>query len=439
MIRAFPLDYVRQTIKQTLEFEHIANPNKYFGGDDQVNLFSFYEQLAKEDEINRYTDLYRDLVDQQNRTDIIANGTIVCPENPTFTNINQCTIVPMTFTGAFRVKLGDRDMMIDTINNLIHKLKGRKADIAQLDNGKLFMVGTMANNSIGAPLIQNGDFIGSIDSTGNVDNQVEELLLALRNNYGIEPAPITTDATRYYYVNDTYDNKLKVVYYEDLGQGATSYELIINEDSFSDVIFPPAHSSYEKWKLSISFESIRIDTPTTLNASEYCVISFGGSATLVNASVKLGNDLTKLMVQKKKIMAKTPIEFSNPTKYWLEPLEMPSGNNANTQINQLVSNKFVSNTHSDSIVGTLQYSFICDESIPLIEQWYNYGRYCVSGITENDITPNLIYTIKEYYSTWGVIKVKEVLGKIVESIDIENTEGDVLTLSLTMQVQGEDN
>lgn len=438
MERAFPLDYVRQIIEQTLEFEHIANPKKYFGGKDQVNLFSFYEQLAKEDEINRYTDLYRDLVDQQNKTSIIANGTIVCPENPTFTNINQCTIVPMTFTGTFRVKLGDRDEMIDTINNLIYKLKGRKVDIAQLDNGKLFMVGTIANNSVGSPLVRVGDYIGTINSTENVDTQVSNIMNGLRTNYGIN-IDTPTNQTLYYYVHDSYDNKLKVVYYEDLGQGATSYELIVNEDSFSDVIFPPTHSSYEKWKVSISFESIRIDTPTILNASEYCVISFGGSATLVNSSVKLGNDLTKLMVQKNKILAKTPIEFTNATKYWLEPLEMPSGNNANTQINQLISNKFISNTHTDSIIGTLQYSFICDENIPLLEQWYNYGRYGISGITESDITPNLIYTIQEYYCSWGVVKVKEVLGKIVESIDIENTEGDVLTLSLTMQIQGENN
>ena len=43
---------------------------------------------------------------------------------------------------------------------------------------------------------------------------------------------------------------------------------------------------------------------------------------------------------------------------FLEPLEMPSGSNANTQISQLVSNRFISNSHTDAIALTLQYTFV---------------------------------------------------------------------------------
>ena len=88
-MRSFPIDFVRQVIEQTLLEEKIKEPNKYFGGDSQVKLFSFYEQLQKDDEVNRYVEIYRDLTEQQNRTGLIMNGTIIAPENPTITNVNQ--------------------------------------------------------------------------------------------------------------------------------------------------------------------------------------------------------------------------------------------------------------------------------------------------------------------------------------------------------------
>ena len=122
-MRSFPIDCCRQVIEQTLLEEKIKEPNKYFGGDSQVKLFSFYEQLQKDDEVNRYVEIYRDLTEQQNRTGLIMNGTIIAPENPTITNVNQCLIIPMSFTCNFRVKLKDRDMALDTINNLIGVLK----------------------------------------------------------------------------------------------------------------------------------------------------------------------------------------------------------------------------------------------------------------------------------------------------------------------------
>ena len=98
------IDYVRQILEQTLEQEHDKYPNKYFGGENQVKLFSFYEQLQEEYEVNRYRELYRDLVDQQNRTCLVMNGTIVAPENPQIMNTHNHLIIPMTFTTMFRYR-----------------------------------------------------------------------------------------------------------------------------------------------------------------------------------------------------------------------------------------------------------------------------------------------------------------------------------------------
>lgn len=212
-------------------------------------------------------------------------------------------------------------------------------------------------------------------------------------------------------------------------------ELIHNDGTYDDFVFPPEHNSFEQYKLSLSFDSLRCDDPRTLNADEYCEISFGGSATIVSNGVKLGNDLIKIAVTKYGISGKTP--FINPDTYYLEPLEMPSGNNANTKINQLVSNNFVSNTHTDAIALTLQYSFIADESIEILDQWFEYGRYGTQGLTKDDISPNTIYNVREIWSSWGVYKNRDIKTKLVESIDIENTESDSLTLGITMQIQGD--
>ena len=53
------------------------------------------------------------------------------------------------------------------------------------------------------------------------------------------------------------------------------------EDDGGDypILFPPEHEGFEKYKLSLSFDSIKCNQPRTLNGDEYCDISFGGSAT----------------------------------------------------------------------------------------------------------------------------------------------------------------
>ena len=163
MGKAFYLDFVRQIIYQTLLEEKIKNPTKYIGGKNEVSLLSFYEQLVQQDDVDRFTEIYKDLIDQQNRTGLIANGVIVSPENPTITNLNQCTIVPLSFTATFRCTLEDRDLVLESLNHAIELLKGRKRDIAEFDNGKLFQVGTFGNNVNGMPLLQSGDFLGVKD------------------------------------------------------------------------------------------------------------------------------------------------------------------------------------------------------------------------------------------------------------------------------------
>ena len=435
MTKTFPIDFVRQIIEQTLFEEHNANPSKYFGGKNQVNLFSFYEQLQKEDEVNRYVEIYRDLSEQQNRTGLIMNGTIIAPENPTITNLYQCLIIPMTFTCSFRVKLENRDTALKTINNLIKILKGRKRDVAELDTGELFVVGTIGESSDGAPQVVNGDYVLKLLRPAGLIPSFDSQIKTKLNTLAAEPYAIpSTNATQIYCEYASQIIPFKLV--------NGDWTMVESQDDI-DILMPPEHSSFTKYKVSLSFDSIRCDEPRNLNNAEYCVISFGGSATLVNDSVKLGNDLVKLSITRSKILASPQNVTFNEQAYWLEPLELPNSNSADTQVNQLISNNFVNNTHTDSISISMQYTFIYDDSIWLLDKLFEYSRYGIQGTELNSyvdgITPNTIYALKEIWSIWGNVKAYKFNTKVVESIDIENTESDTLTITIPMQLQGDNN
>ena len=461
MIRTFPIEFIRQALVQTLFEEKQKNPN-FFGGDNEIQLTSLYEQLKSQGEVDRFTERFRDLTDQQNRMNLIANGMLLAPENPSITNLYSSTIIPMSFNCFFRVQLANRDPMIETINNLIETLKGRKVDIAQLETKDEFnrtiyvpfCVGTIGeelddNNEIA---LVNGMFLG-IYQTGtylnpiNFSNSVNSLITNLRNK-GIDVDNL--EVGQWFYVQrNANDGDLKVAYladkqYDDvLQRWEYSWQKLDDDSEHEDILFPPEHSSAERFKLSMSFDSVRSDTPRTITGDDYCELSFSGSATLVNSGVALGNDLIRIGFKKYGIRGagsgSADVVFNNPTRTWLEPLEMPSGSNANTNPVQLLTNKMVNNTHTDGLSLTLQYTFIADKNVPLIKQWFNYARYGTQGITESDISPNLVYEIEEIICEWGEYEINTVKAKVVENIDIENTESDTLTLSLTFQIQGVNN
>ena len=183
--------------------------------------------------------------------------------------------------------LSNRDQAIETLNNLINELKGRKVDIAQLDcvdeNGNKystpFIVGTIGQND-GAPQIKVGDYLGDIPFSYVRDRLIYFETIDL---YDGDVLPVEGE---WYYIGDPETHLLSVVYYN-----GEDWQLLENDGTHKDIIFPPEHTSFEKYKLSFSFDAIRCDEPRNLNGEEYCELSFGGSATLVNTGVKLGNDL----------------------------------------------------------------------------------------------------------------------------------------------------
>ena len=425
-MKTLSIDFVRQALEQTLEIEHLKNPN-YFGGVNQVNLMSFYEQLLEEYEVNRYKEVYKDLVKQQNRTGLIMNGTIVAPETPQIMNLNSALIVPMTFNVSFRVKLKDRDNAIDTIDHLMKILRGRKRDIACFDDGKLFMVGTIANNVLGVPECKDGDFIGVISNLENIDTKIKSQLNSIRTIIGVSS---TINGSFYYF--ESSGKLYKTIYDSD------------NDTWSIDESFKYHAKSFEKYKVSISFDSNKIDEPKTLDGEEYCTILFSGSATVCGANVELGNDLTKVGIAKSKVKADVTMNCDGVIHY-LEPLEMPNSLGISGEISQLVSNNFIQNKHNDGINPAFNYSFVLDRSESLINEWFKYCRYGIQGTPAstgtthylNGVSPNMIYKIYEIWSSWGNIEVFDFYAKATENVDIENTESDALTIKLTFELQKE--
>ena len=206
---------------------------------------------------------FRDLTEQQNRSGLIANGILMSPENPTITNLYTSMIIPMSWACSLRVKLSDRDLMLETINALIDELKGSKVDIAELkcrdDQGRAiyvpFAVGTIGHD-LGTPTIKCGDYIGDFDSETPTNAQIDYRLSTYVNK-GITNALETND---YVYFKGV--NKLKVLQ-QGYNQQTLGYEVLSSSDQA--IIFPPEHESFEKYILSLSFEGLRCDTPRTLN------------------------------------------------------------------------------------------------------------------------------------------------------------------------------
>lgn len=443
MEHTFAIDYVRQVIVQTLKQNCIDSNERLIGNENDVSLVSFYEHLATNEEVDRFVRTISDLTKQENRLSLILNGVIASPTSNNIVNLNKYTIIPLEFNVGFRCTLPDRDIALESLYEMVKVLKGRKRDVAVFDNGKVFVVGTIANNSIGSPALKNGDFIGKFVSAA-ANSQINSIRTNLANMGLTVPTATLGD---YYYFEDFWSGKLCVAVYKTVvdENDIESNEWVLTEDdhtSYPHIIFPPEHNSFVKKQVSLSFEAMSVGEPRIINGRDYIDISFGGSATVADYGVRMGNQLTKVGVKRKTLkLPSTDITFSD-TYTWLEPLELPSGGNLNTIPNQLMSNKFLVNSHTDALTPTNQYTFVIDNS-SLLDYWFKMGRY---GITANitsasvaGVSPNIIYDVVDIWSAWGNVEWINYKGKLYGDIEQENTEGDILTLSISMQVQGENN
>ena len=416
MIKTMQIDFLREIFVK--EFKSNNGNNEYLD-DIDISLFTFYEHLTSDDEVNRYVERYRDLIDQQNKANTVAFGVLSMANAPTITNLRTMFISPFEWNCTIRTTMGNRDKLIATIYKMVENLKGRKCDVAQFNNGKVLKVGTITDT------IKDYDYIGEYTSSGTLTTDINNLIASYFTNYGIQAQ---TD--------------LKYVYAETNGK-IYLFKLENNEWYLNEV---EEHDSFEKYKMSLSFDDIVVNQPYNLNASEYCEITFSGSATLCSKSNRLGNDLVKVFIAKDRVKyddnSNNDYLFrvnNNIVYHEVEPLDMPNNLNINKVDYQLRSSMFLQESHNDSISASLTYQMALDLSNELIAQWFKYARYGElnmngSNLQYTSMTPNIIYKIKELWSSWGDIELHILNAKVVEDIKIENTESDTMTISLNFQV-----
>ena len=433
-LKTFPIDYVRSA----LEFAFFKNrDNADYFNDEDIKLFTFYEHLASDEEVNRYVEKYQDLVEQQNKQQLLGSGILSATTSTSLINNKQVFISPFEWTCTIRCTLGNRDKMLSTLYKAIEELRGRKTDIACFDNGKLQAVGTIGNANDN--LVHDYDFIGSFNDDIITDNMIYSRLEDIWEYLEIG---ISVDKTKDLKVFLEHKGVLECWLVHSNGTDFTTCDKIDN------LLFD--HDSFEKMKLSLSFTDMKATDPYLLNDEEYFEISFSGGATLTTKNVMLGNDLVKVRIAKNKIITGNSTEFSFKVSdalvfYTLDPQEKASGNSAGTIENKLKSNFFKTNTHTDSIVVSKQYTFIYNTEVELLNQWYDYASYGISNLgtggalQQTSMTPNVIYTVREITNTWYTFKVKEFITRIVDDIEVNPTDSDVVTISLTMQIQGENN
>ena len=424
MIKTMQIDFLRAVFQWHL-FLNREDTN-YFN-DNDIKLFSFYESLVNEEEVARYVDTYQKLVEQQDLESYIGLGVLAMTQSPTITNLKTMFISPFEWSTSIRCKLANRDKVLATIYKFIDELKGMKEDVALLDNGKIVPVGTVYRYGDSGTNIYlaDYDYIGDITSYESASVGITTLIASLNTKVGIT------------------SNNLHYVYVEKSGK-LYLYEYDSQHSIWVDTELVPDHESFEKYKLDFAFDNMRATQPFELDGNKYCEIAFGGSCTLTDEYAKLGNDLVRVFLRKKEVVLNdsTPQTFSR-AKEEVEPMECPSGNNPNLIITQVRSNHLHTKSHTDSVSTNLTYTFAYDKSIKILHELFLYGRYGINNFgeggvfQESTITPNIIYEITEIFSSWGTVEVITQSVKLNESVDIENTESDVMTIKLPFQKQGD--
>lgn len=430
-MKTFQIDFVRAVLHNEICRANAENPTRYFGGED-ISILSFYEELLDPQQVDRFVKTYNQLISQSNKEQRIGAGIVSTNETPTITNLRDSYSSPFEWTCKISTALANRDKMIDTLNHVIKAKKGRKVDIAVIhfENKELLLpVETFEQD------FENGVFIGQVStfSSANISAKINSLLAQLMG------ATYTPNNGDFLYFENGTNALCKCVYDETRG-----WEL---DNDF----FP--NNTFEKFKVDMSFDAIEVRQPYTLNATEHCDFILSGSATLVNEAIRLGNDLVRIYIAKDKIITSESgsADFlfrdgsGNKIYYDVEPMEMPSNLGTSTIANNLRSNFFLEKSHTEKVKSAIQYTFIMDFAIDLLVQWFNYARYYEtnlgvnSAIQNSSITPNIIYEVVEIFNSWGKIDKHTFKTKIVDEISVDNTESDIMTIAVPMQLQGDNN
>jgi hypothetical protein len=380
--------------------------------DNTIFLASFYEQIQDEQQIERYVETIKELLALQNREKSESNykamGIIAQSGNAEIINIKQNYISPLEYQARFDIELTDRDYVLGKLKTLINDLRGRKFDIVALQSGtiKTFNAPTI-NTGTGKPNLFSGMFV---DTGGNTPTGATPTAFGdyVRTTYTSNASTTYTlffisvgrlySRTFSYVVNLT----VPVTYTYTWG---TSTDLGLIENTY---------------KLSLSFDGIQSQEPYINNGVDRVFLFFGGSATVVESKVSLGNDIVLNTIQ---------VGKNTGTIYTVEPTEIPASLSVSDDTFQTYANGYRTQDRNLAIGNKMAYSFIYDNTNALYNDLYTYSRFGTNASTY----AQQIFTIKEYRYAFGVLTTNTFYAKLGD-VATSNTNGDVMTISVNLKV-----
>jgi hypothetical protein len=384
--------------------------------DQSIFLASFYEQIQDEQQIERYVETIKELISLQNReqdsSGYKAMGIISQNGNADILNIRQNYIAPLEFNVRFDIEVNDRDYVLTKIRTLIDDLRGRKFDIIQLTNGSyVFPAMPTIDTTTDKMIVNQTNFLPQVNWT------------LFTPSTSIDPTNPTNDATL---ISDivakhVIPNTMNWTFYFIHNNKLWTRRITrTGESSFTLTTAVEVGTINAQYKLSLSFNGIQSQEPFINNGVDRVFLFFGGTATITDRNVALGNDIITTIIQVGKDTGAIHI---------VEPTELTGSLDVNDDTYPLWTTGYQSVDRNMAIANKVSYSFVFDRTIPLFLDLYKYGRYGSGASTY----AQQIFTIKEYRYSFGTILVDKFYAKLGQ-VNTQNTNGDVMTISLLFKV-----
>jgi hypothetical protein len=375
--------------------------------DNTIFLASFYEQLQDDEQISRYVETIKELLALQNRekseSTYKAMGIIAQSGNAEIINIKQNYISPLEYQARFDIELSDRDYVLGKLKTLINDLRGRKFDVVLLQSGTIKTFNTPTINT----------------STGKA-NLFSGMLVATGGNNPTEATPtVFGDYVRTTYTSNTATTyTLFFIYSNTLYSRTLSYTLSPTIYTWGSLT--TLGTIEDTYKLSLSFDGIQSQEPYINNGIDRVFLFFGGSATIVQSNVALGNDIVLNTIQ---------VGKDTGTLYTVEPTEIPASLSVNDDTFQTYANGYRTQDRNMAVGNKMAYSFIYDTTNALYNGLYEYARFGTNASTY----VQQIFTVKEYRYSFGTLTTNTFYAKLGD-VATSNTNGDVMTISVNLKV-----
>jgi hypothetical protein len=383
--------------------------------DNTIFLASFYEQIQDDQQIERYVETIKELLALQNREKSESNykamGIIAQSGNAEIINIKQNYISPLEYQARFDIELSDRDYVLGKLKTLINDLRGRKFDVIALESGAIkILPDNYTINQTTNKLILNatGTFvsIGSSDPTlATPTSFISHLNTTYHQIQSSTAFTISVPYTLLFIYNNDYYSRVIT------RTGATTY-------TFGDAV--KIGDVEQTYKLSLSFDGIQSQEPYINNGVDRVFLFFGGSATVVEHKVSLGNDIILNTIQ---------VGKNTGTIFTVEPTEIPASLSVSDDTFQTYANGYRTQDRNLAIGNKMAYSFIYDNTIALYNDLYTYSRFGTNASTY----AQQIFTIKEYRYSFGVLTTNTFYAKLGD-VATSNTNGDVMTISVNFKI-----